>query len=421
MNAALIAKINEFITDNGNGEITGPVLNQVLRDMVNQSVAEVTYSGLSTLIANGQITPGTWYKITDRGDRGIFVAGVGSKAVNREGVRIMLCPKTYLAETLDGNVWKGVWKSAKTAAVGDLFIWGGQVWRNLTGTIGSSFEEGSLDSTNWQLISKTAFTNKEYAEVAISVSYDFANDWLEQQWIPGQLRVGIPWSIANGNFGGNYIDITDWNDNSTKYMNVHANIGVFNNADCGVFMNVTCMLISNNYGLQILGEIRASQSDFDNADVSGRIMDNHCKGIMTISGAGSISGINHPDDSYTHHTDDGTVLIQCNFGDSDEAVPGPLDEGNSAFVNMLLHQDVMLTELVAVGVGLTGEGASKIAFGLEVDDETYLVATSLASLNNGVKITVLGNKTTAAYRRFKVAAVDGDVTGGILKISAQYL
>lgn len=422
MNATLIAKINQYIKSNGSGQITGPVLNVVLRDMVNQSVAEVTYASLATVIANAQVTPGTVYKITDRGDRGILVTGVTSQSVSREGVRIMLCPKTYLEETLDGNVWKGVWYTEKMVSVNDLFIWGGKVWKNLTGAIGTKESSGALDSTNWQLISKTSFTHNEYVEVAMSVSFDFANDWIERQWIPGQLAAGLPWSIADGNFPENYVDMTDWNDNSTKYMNVDVLLGVFNN-DCGSIVNVSCTGITENYQIQNIQEVRVTQSHYDEGDIPGVITHNRCMAILSVNHVGSISGIDHPDQWYAYHMDDKSFYIQCDFDDDlqDGFFPGPLNQGEHTLLNMVLHQNTVLTEITALGIGLTGEAGSKISIGLEVDDETYLVPTTLAALNTGVKVTVLGNKTTATHRRFKITAVDGDVTGGTLKISGKYL
>lgn len=79
MNTQLINKINQFVTDNNNGMITGPVMNQVLKSMVTHQVAEVTYAQLAGYVTNSWVSPGTVYKVTDWGDRGIYLMGLPIK------------------------------------------------------------------------------------------------------------------------------------------------------------------------------------------------------------------------------------------------------------------------------------------------------------------------------------------------------
>ena len=423
MNTKLIQKVNQYITDNGSGRITGPVLNQVLRDMITGSVAEVTYSELSALIAAKHISPGTVYKITDRGDRGIFTTGVTDKMISRDGVRIMLCPKTYLSETLDGNKWEGVWHASGTASINDLFIWGARVWKNLTGEIGAALNDFQLDNTNWAPVDKTGFTNKEYVEVPILVRYDFENDWIEYQYMPGRMSAGVPWSLGQGFDGINFIDYTDWNDNSTIIRNVNVILGVMNNCQCGTLVNIKCWALGRNYQTKIQEATISSYTYFDNEDISGMIRNNHCKAIFNVCYRGIIDGINHPDGLFNDHTDDGSFYFEYNLVPQvDDIYPsGPIDAGDFRYTNMVLRQGVLLTEVVAIGSGLTGEPAAKISIGLETDDETYIEEAALADLNNGIKINTLGNKTTAPFRRFKIQVVDGDVTGGLLKVYGKYL
>lgn len=423
MNTTLINKINHFITNNNNREITGSILNQILRDMVTQTVAEVTYSQLSSLITNSLISPGTLYKITDRGDRGIFVTGVTDKMVSKDGLRVMLCPKTYAEETLDGNVWKGIWNENKAASVNDLFIWGGHVWKNLTGNIGTRESHVALDDINWLLVEKGSFSENEYVEVIMPVSYSFDNDWIERQWSPGRLSVGFYLPLGEPE-APNPVDVTDWNNMATIYYNVNAVGGVYNNAGCEYMVNVDCLGVFGNYGVRYIFDVRLSQKTYkeNQDDNDGRLVNNYCRGIVNINGSGAIDGIPPLDIYYTDHTDDESFYFQYNFSEDSDGDPGgPIEDGNFVYLNMILHQDVLLTEMVIVGVGLTGDVGAKISIGLETDDETYLVPTSLGDLNNGVKVTMLGVKTTAPYRRFKITAVDGDITDGLLKVSGKYL
>jgi hypothetical protein len=61
----------------------------------------------------------------------------------------------------------------KTYAIGDKAIWGGMVWTNTTGNVGSSTDVLSLDDTNWTVID---YNTTDYNIVWDEIQYDYSND-----------------------------------------------------------------------------------------------------------------------------------------------------------------------------------------------------------------------------------------------------
>ena len=232
---------------------------------------EVTYSGMTSLISSNGLVPGTLYKITDRGDRGLFFRALTNNTLDKRGTRLMLCPTNYLPGIYSGVYNKGVWYPGMTASANQLAIWGGQVWKNNAGVSGTASSILALDS-NWTLVDKTTFSNGEYEQKQFSIMYDFDNDWIENQWDGYGNEVGKDYTFMGQQIGTaswisyNPCDITDWNltkiilndDNSYgigthSYMN--SNVcpeGIFNNSTKGNYLKTfrisdnNCSSIYNN-------------------------------------------------------------------------------------------------------------------------------------------------------------------------------
>lgn len=218
--------------------------------MINYyNLIEVTKSELDSLITANELKLGTCYKITDRGDRGITLTAISSNKLSLEGIRTMLCPKTYKLETLDTNIWKGVWHSTKTFAINDLCIWGGLVWKNLTGSVGSatSNREAELDVVNWVVIPKASFTNSEYIEMVFSVHYDYEHDWIAKQFDDNGNEFGCSYEFYNkmglatiiGSV--NPVDLCDYN-----YTTYGSNVNISNNKAICITNNVEGVTIHGN-------------------------------------------------------------------------------------------------------------------------------------------------------------------------------
>ena len=261
----------------------------------NQSVPttlfiELTYAEAIAAMGAGDLVPGTLYKITDRGDRGLFFQAISTTQFAATGTRRMLCPASY-AVALDGygNNWLGVWNNTKTAAENDLIIWGGLVWKNLTGEIGAlvddtTLQDITLDDTNWLLIPKTAFSNHEYVEMVFGVQFDWGNDWISKQWDNKGNVFGMDYltehSQDNGfSYGYNLCDISDWNFSTNGFL-------FYNNNCLGCYNN------SNNYTIA-LNTAQTINSNSNNGTIWGNITNNgiscNSNGIFESPNSGEIS------------------------------------------------------------------------------------------------------------------------------------
>ena len=270
---------------------------------VDLQLSELTKAQLDALVSGSQLSIGMRYKITDRGDRGITLTAISSNKLSLEGIRTMLCPKTYRLETLDTNIWKGVWHSTKTAAIDDLMIWGGLVWKNLTGAIGTATNDIALDVVNWIEIPKASFTNNEYIEIIFSIHYDYERDWIVKQWDKNSNEFGIPkegYEEYISTLGKNPVDISDWNytnDDTTNELLIRNKcVGIWNNVEgikihhniCtgaiyGNSFTVANKSISGNY-------IGSPYGSISNNRLPNSIDANYCEGISGNTNNGSING-----------------------------------------------------------------------------------------------------------------------------------
>ena len=196
------------------------------------SVIEATKSEIDTLIADGGLTVGAMYKISDKGDNGMAFIAVSESKLSNEGVRFMLCPSTY-AVTVDeySNDWIGVWNATKTPTEGQLTIWNGFVWK--AGAVLSG-DAPDTEASGWTVIPKASFTNHEYVEIIFGVTYDFEGDWINKQRdgygnVLGLDKAFYIWWYQPEEVV-NLIDFCDWNMNTSGF----------------IFANNKCHYIYNN-------------------------------------------------------------------------------------------------------------------------------------------------------------------------------
>lgn len=261
----------------------------------------VTQAKLDTLVSRGTLETGKSYEIKGTG---ITLTAISGSEFDSFATRTMLVPKTYKVESLDGNAWEGVWHISKTVSSGDLMIWGGLVWKNLTGAIGTATNDIALDAVNWIVVPKDSFSNSEYIERNFKIIYDYANSWVVKQWDTNGNEFGISYEYyQQAGFFANPVDISDWNYTQDDVTNVlMANnkvIGIWNNVE-GVMItgnifngiisnnNLSSTKIISNNMLEAVSELYSKISD----NTCGGIYGNKCFGIFENSNTGIIYGNN---------------------------------------------------------------------------------------------------------------------------------
>ena len=323
---------------------------------------EKTYSEISTLIGSNGLIPGVMYKITDRGDLGLFHIAISTNELSKTGQRLMLCPTNYLPGIYSGVYNKGVWYPGMTASANQLAIWGGQVWKNNAGVSGTASTLITLDS-NWTLVDKTSFSNGEYEPKQFQIMYDVSNDWIQKQWDGYGNEVGVEsvtnrFDILTSYFVYyNPVDITDWNTSkysfsptagvSYSYMFDNKCIyGIFNNSNPGSISNITqnkCTAIINNK----VGFIQSNDIPFEICNNiydkilynrnNGSIRDNKSPGnyIASNSNNGDISS-NTNNGIISRNSNNGTIIGNSNTGYIlDNTNNGDID--NNSNIGSILH------------------------------------------------------------------------------------
>ena len=119
----------------------------------------VTRGQLIDLMYDHELVQGTKYIITDHpNDMGIIVEAASSSQISQYALRLACQPKYYVAGPYmtgsGGTVeeyWNGVYEYGSTPTQGDIYIYAGMVYKNLTGDDATPPGEYILNSTDWEL------------------------------------------------------------------------------------------------------------------------------------------------------------------------------------------------------------------------------------------------------------------------------
>ena len=314
--------------------------------VINTSgIINITRAALLTLRSTNALIKGKTYKLTDNNSptystiysRGfVYMKALENNLLSKEAIRLYLCPSFYKADTdIHSNVWIGVWNNIKTVNIDELTIWGGLVWKNLTGNIGTALDDITLDATNWILISQNGFTNFEYEEIEFNVLYDIDNNWFEKQSDNNGNIVGIDY-YKYTDYGLSYYptDVTDWNfikgrqdGSSYLYENI-VPLGIFNNSGDIItnnkcvgddpIKNNTTIVISNNdvYGIMDNnGPIEISRnyaSTITNNINIGYITNNNINRNQIASNTANVTNISNNTNNGNINSNDNTGSIEYN-------------------------------------------------------------------------------------------------------------
>lgn len=167
------------------------------------SFEDITYTEALSLVSTSALKPGTLYRISGVHKNRMLTVGTLYDDGTNSGITIYLTALTtsdFSTEgwgefynprydqtnygTADGtgvylyNIWDGNNPDvglAPTYDIGRKVIWGGYVWENVTGAVGSANSVVDLDTDNW---TKITYNTTDYAFVIDYIEYDWANDWI---------------------------------------------------------------------------------------------------------------------------------------------------------------------------------------------------------------------------------------------------
>ena len=149
--------------------ITGATGIQGIQGPYGINMITKTLGDIYSDIANGILEKGAFYEIIDcdsnlYGGTTIYLHALSTSSLSDTGIGLFYNPK------YEGFA---IWESTGSYNTDDVIIWGGRVWNNLNGNVGSATDIFSLD-TDWKLIryDEVAYYNVSYDEI----KYDIIND-----------------------------------------------------------------------------------------------------------------------------------------------------------------------------------------------------------------------------------------------------
>lgn len=234
----------------GIGDLTGynlpqelPLSNKILKSDGSNlikwvdapGIFTVTYNDLVNLINTSSLVAGSIYKIQyfvqttnfyPTSYYEIYLLALSTTQVSGDGQRLMRVPRHSLY--FPSLTSRGIYDSEYTTySINDIVIFGGRVYRNKTGNVGSIVYGTMLDKTNWLRLEDTNSSNfaqlntKYYEDKIYFIEYD-----VDKQYITSQsdeyanIVIGERDPDNRLNSVQNTIDLNDWNhqrilDNNT--------------------------------------------------------------------------------------------------------------------------------------------------------------------------------------------------------------
>lgn len=360
-------------------------------------VIEITEADFVAAAAAANLQYPAVYQITDV-QNGLYVNTLSNSSYSELCNLSLNCPKTYETTTIDGNVWKGIWRASKTANVNDLFIWGGVVWRNKTGAIGTATDLVTLDTTNWEYIDRNNFSNSEYIPLSLICFYDFDQSWINYLQDEHTNTIGVDWNL-NQIYGLTYNPAlnSDWNCMSKSGI---------------VFINNQLFFIANNLGNVISNKINGSIYNND-----GNVYDNKFCSVISNNEQDvyeNIAAVSDIDGAVNevYNVNGGSFFFTHNFAAS------PVNAGSSVLYN-LIPDGARVTKIITFGNATGGAGA-QLAFGIETDAPALLPDALLAAVNAGQTYNNISTPATAD-RSLQIAASVANVTGGTVTVKVEFV
>ena len=303
------------------------------------SLVELTYAESISLLAGEEVAEGVRYLITGfdvelYGGTDIIVSGLPNNQFSTSGYGKFYNPNY-------GSM--SVWDSSATYSIDGLAIYGGNVWKNLTGSVGDVDNNPfTLDNTNWEL--QDDYTNTvHYITVWDQIELGFAEGVFcinsrYDSYRNNYVRVGQLDSDGNDRWffcGVNPIQVFGWgNDNindcdiKDSYFNCLNIIGT--TTIYGVkmsnysYMFFTSFKDSTIESLNFENESGCFSLDLDNSTFRNCNLDNNSYITGEFNNNSTIENINLSNDSY---------LDNLNFYGS---IFNNINLDNSSYINQIL-------------------------------------------------------------------------------------
>lgn len=287
-----------------------------LESLNGAGVVSTTYLSLKTLYDAGNLVPGAIYKITDytsayRSGEPIWIEAVTNKNFSNEGLRQMRIVKNTYYTVSGAN--KGVWKNTLSVAVNNIVVWGGRVFKNLTGSVGSSTNDWTLDATNWLPIAlndNTYYEDKIFDIKFTFYDFDFGGFYITEQ----SDNMGNVICNDNGAVWGDDagLSMTDWGN--INIINNKVKVGIYNNSNNGIISgNKIYGFISKNSNSGQISNNSNGGGIHSNSN-GGVIQNNSNNGdIFNNSNGGQISN-NSNKDGISSNTNTGGIYANSNVG-----------------------------------------------------------------------------------------------------------
>jgi len=194
------------------------------------TTTNITWQEGVDLMNGSLVIPNMLYYVTDRG---WYLEGITSTEFSIDGHKVERVVKAEYY-TADLGVKRGVWNpSIMSASVGFIVVYGGKVWINTTGNLGSATDIFTL-SNDWTVSN----SNTYYENKILKIHIDYRNNWVFRQEDDknniisiskedfstfGLNRVWADWSMPN--FYDNHVGLV-LNNAANKSLTINSNRGV---------------------------------------------------------------------------------------------------------------------------------------------------------------------------------------------------
>lgn len=352
------------------------------------SLVELTYAESISLLAGEEVAEGVRYLITGfdvelYGGTDIIVSGLPNNQFSTSGYGKFYNPNY-------GSM--SVWDSSATYSIDGLAIYGGNVWKNLTGSVGDVDNNPfTLDNTNWEL--QDDYTNTvHYITVWDQIELGFAEGVFcinsrYDSYRNNYVRVGQLDSDGNDRWffcGVNPIQVFGWgNDNindcdiKDSYFNCLNIIGT--TTIYGVkmsnysYMFFTSFKDSTIESLNFENESGCFSLDLDNSTFKNCNLDNNSYITGEFNNSSTIENINLSNASYLDNLNSyGSVFTNINL-DNNSYVQN-ITASASYFQNINMTNQSYI-ENIELTVG--GAGGSSTIERLDLSNRSYITNVEL--------------------------------------------